>query len=54
MVSIIGMPLFCDNQLFNCAVAVQNGGVLGIVPKIIYRATRNFTRKDGLPPARMQ
>lgn len=32
-IAIVGMPLVVDNQLFNCAVAIQRGEVLGIVPK---------------------
>lgn len=32
-VSLIGMPLSIDNQLFNCAVAIQKGRILGVVPK---------------------
>jgi len=34
IVAIVGMPLFLDNQLFNCGVAIQGGKVLGVVPKI--------------------
>lgn len=30
---LVGCPLIHDNQLFNCAVAIQNGDILGIVPK---------------------
>lgn len=33
VVSIVGIPLICDNQLFNCGVVIQKGKVLGIVPK---------------------
>jgi len=32
-ISLIGMPLGIDNQLFNCAVAIQKGRILGVVPK---------------------
>ncbi|GAE88898.1 NAD synthetase [Acetivibrio straminisolvens JCM 21531] len=32
-VSLLGMPLSIDNQLFNCAVAIQKGKILGVVPK---------------------
>lgn len=31
--AIIGMPLYMDNQLFNCGVVVQRGKILGVVPK---------------------
>ena len=33
IVSIIGMPLRIENSLFNVAVVVQYGNILGIVPK---------------------
>lgn len=32
-VFIIGVPLVKDNQLFNCAAVIENGNILGIVPK---------------------
>ena len=33
IISILGMPLRHDNQLFNCAVVITKGQILGIVPK---------------------
>jgi NAD+ synthase (glutamine-hydrolysing) len=33
IITIIGMPLQLDNQLFNVGVVSQNGKVLGVVPK---------------------
>lgn len=33
LIAIIGMPLSLNNQLFNCAVVIQSGRVLGVVPK---------------------
>lgn len=33
IISIIGAPIACDNQLFNCAVVINKGKILGIVPK---------------------
>ena len=33
IISIIGAPIVCDNQMFNCGVVVNRGKVLGIVPK---------------------
>lgn len=33
IISIIGSPIVCDNQLFNCAVVINKGEILGIVPK---------------------
>ncbi len=33
IMAIAGLPLMVDNQLFNCAAVLQNGEILGIVPK---------------------
>ncbi|MDQ2087098.1 NAD(+) synthase [Herbivorax sp. ANBcel31] len=33
IISLLGIPVLKDNQLFNCAVVIQKGKVLGIVPK---------------------
>ena len=33
IISIIGLPLYNDNALYNCAVVIKNGEILGIVPK---------------------
>ena len=33
IISIIGMPLRIDNSLFNVAVVVQQGDILGVIPK---------------------
>lgn len=33
MISMIGMPLYHDNQLFNCGVVIQGERILGVVPK---------------------
>ncbi|HHV98234.1 MAG TPA: NAD(+) synthase [Clostridiaceae bacterium] len=33
IVAIAGMPLMTDNQLFNCAVVMQKGRIIGVVPK---------------------
>lgn len=34
IVSIVGLPLAVNNQLFNTAVVIQAGNIVGIVPKI--------------------
>ena len=36
IVVIVGLPLLLDNQLFDCAVVVQGGEILGIIPKTHY------------------
>lgn len=33
IISIIGAPIVCDNQLFNCGVVINKGEILGVVPK---------------------
>lgn len=33
IISIVGMPVAVDGMLFNCAVVIQQGTILGIVPK---------------------
>ena len=30
---VIGAPLVCDNRIFNCAIVIQGGKILDIVPK---------------------
>ncbi|MBP1762019.1 MAG: NH(3)-dependent synthetase [Firmicutes bacterium] len=33
MVIVVGLPVRADNQLFNCAVVLHQGKILGVVPK---------------------
>lgn len=33
IISIVGVPVSVNNRLLNCAVVIQNGDILGIVPK---------------------
>ena len=33
IVSIVGMPIYYKNNLYNCAVVIANGRICGIVPK---------------------
>ena len=33
IISILGMPLRHDNQMFNCAVVITKGKILGVIPK---------------------
>ncbi len=42
-VAVIGMPLIHQGKLYNCAVTVQGGNVLSIVPKANLTDTRQFT-----------
>ena len=33
MLTALGMPVRCKNKLYNCAVVIQKGAILGLVPK---------------------
>ena len=33
MVTAVGLPVRCDNKLYNCAALIQKGEVLGLIPK---------------------
>lgn len=33
IVTILGIPIMIENQLFNTAVVIQNGRILGVIPK---------------------
>lgn len=47
-IMFVGMPFRKDNQLFNCAVAIHKGKILGIIPKTyipnysVFYESRNF------------
>ena len=33
ILGFVGAPLVCDGKLYNCAVAISDGNVLGVIPK---------------------
>lgn len=41
----VGMPIARDNQMFNCAVLIQSGRILGIVPKTYIPTYKEFYEK---------
>lgn len=43
IISIIGMPIYADNRLFDCAIVINGGKILGIVPKIFIRDFGGYT-----------
>ena len=45
---IFGAPVICSGKLFNCAVAAQNGRILGIVPKKRIAADNIFADGTGI------
>jgi NAD+ synthase (glutamine-hydrolysing) len=55
LVAVVGMPLQIDGSLYNCAVAIARGRILGVVPKTYipnYREfyeLRQFTSGDACP-----
>jgi NAD+ synthase (glutamine-hydrolysing) len=42
MLVIIGMPLLSEQKIFNCAVVINSGQVLGVVPKTFLPTYREF------------
>lgn len=51
-VLLVGAPLRFEGKLFNCAVAIYRGRVLGIVPKSFLPNYREFYEKRQFSPAR--
>jgi NAD+ synthase (glutamine-hydrolysing) len=49
---LVGAPLRFEDKLFNCAVAIYRGKVLGIVPKTYLPNYREFYEKRQFTPAR--
>ena len=51
LVTIVGVPLQVDDLLFNCAVIIQRGKILGIVPKTFLPNYREFYEYRQFAPA---
>lgn len=49
--AVVGLPLCIDDQIFNCAAAVANGKVLGIVPKTYLPTYKEFYDARFFAPA---
>jgi len=49
---LVGAPLRVENKLFNCAVAIYRGNVLGVVPKSYLPNYREFYEKRQFAAAR--
>jgi len=45
LLAAVGMPLEADNQLFNCAVVIHKGRILGVVPKTFLPNYNEFYEK---------
>lgn len=52
MVVAVGMPIACDNQIFNCAVVFQGKKILGAVPKTYIPGYKEFYEKRWFASAR--
>ena len=48
---VVGMPVEADNQLFNCAVVIKQGKILGVVPKVFIPNYNEFYEKRWFSPA---
>ncbi|MGD1092437.1 MAG: NAD(+) synthase [Bryobacteraceae bacterium] len=51
MLSVVGMPLQVDHLLYNCAVVIGNGRILGVVPKTYLPNYREFYEQRYFAPA---
>ncbi len=50
--AVVGIPVVIDNQLFNCAVAIYKGNILGVVPKSYLPNYSEFQEKRWFSPAK--
>lgn len=51
IISIIGAPIRCNGKLYNCAVVIKNGEILGVVPKTHIPNYSEFYEKRHFEPA---
>lgn len=51
IISIVGMPVMVGSLLFNCAVVVQGGKILGAVPKTFLPNYKEFYERRWFAPA---
>jgi NAD+ synthase (glutamine-hydrolysing) len=42
MVVVVGMPLVFEQKIFNCAVVLNSGHILGVIPKTLLPSYREF------------
>lgn len=45
MVCVVGAPVRCDNQLFNCAIVSSHGKIHGVVPKSYLPGYKEFNEE---------
>lgn len=53
-VVILGMPISLDNKIFNCAVVINEGRILGAVPKIFLPNYKEFYEDRWFEPGSSQ
>jgi NAD+ synthase (glutamine-hydrolysing) len=51
LVTVVGLPLQIDHLLFNCAVVLYRGRILGVIPKIFLPNYREFYELRQFAPA---
>ena len=51
LIAVVGVPLQVDHLLFNCAVVIHRGKILGIVPKTFLPNYREFYEYRQFAPA---
>jgi NAD+ synthase (glutamine-hydrolysing) len=42
MLVVVGCPLVIRHKLYNCAVVMHDGEILGVVPKTLFQIIQNF------------
>lgn len=53
VVAVVGIPLYLDNQLFNCGMVIQRGRILGVVPKTHLPGCKEFYEERWFAPGTM-
>ena len=51
LVTVVGLPLQIDHLLFNCAVVLYRGRILGVIPKTFLPNYREFYELRQFAPA---
>lgn len=51
LITIVGAPIFCNGKLYNCAVVISDGNILGIIPKTHLPNYSEFYERRHFEPA---
>ena len=51
MVVVVGMPLSVDQKIFNCAVVLNSGRILGVIPKTFLPSYKEFYEERWFSPS---